>query len=117
MQRRTEASGRRRYTSGDTVKLRVVVDRKPHFKEVRLVFAHESDEHTMIMATVEPPSGLDIAADGSMRSCLDADITIPRGRPSGSTGSTGSATRRQAVGWDTSPQERAYPRRCCWPSK
>jgi hypothetical protein len=84
MQRRTrEAPGRRRYAAGDTVKLRVVVDHKPHLKEVRLVFAHEDDEHTMIMATVEPPSGSDTATDDSMRSSLEADITIPRGRRPG----------------------------------
>ncbi len=83
MQRRTEASGGRCYAAGDTVKVRVVVDHKPHLKEVRLTFAHESDEHTMIMAKVEPPSGSDIATDGSRRSSLEADIKIPRGRPSG----------------------------------
>ena len=54
-----------------------------HLKEVRLVFAHESDENAVIMAKVEPRPRSDTAANGSRRSSLDAGITIPRARPSG----------------------------------
>jgi hypothetical protein len=95
MQQRTrEAPGDRRYAAGDTVKVRVVLDHKPHLKEVRLAFVHESDGHTMIMAKVEPPSGSDIAAGGSRRSSLETEVTIPRGRPSG-------VYRLERIGYET----------------
>jgi len=83
MIRRTEASGRRRYSVGDTVKVRIVLDHKPHLKEVRLVFAHESDERATIMAKSEPSPRSGAASDGPRRSSLEAEIAIPRGRPSG----------------------------------
>ena len=70
MQRRTESSGGKRYAAGDTVKLGVVVDHKPHLKEVRLAFVHESDERAMILAKVEQQPRSDVASDGSMRSSL-----------------------------------------------
>jgi hypothetical protein len=95
MQRRTrEASGGRCYAAGDTVKFRIVLDHKPHLKEVRLAFVHESDEHTRIMTKVEPSSGSDIATDGSRRSSLEADIKVPRGRPSG-------VYRLERIGYET----------------
>lgn len=54
-----------------------------HLKEVRLVFAHESDENAVILAKVEPQPRSDTAANGSRRSSPDAGITIPHVRPSG----------------------------------
>jgi hypothetical protein len=84
MQRRTrEASGGRCYAAGDTVKFRIVLDHKPHLKEVRLAFVHEADKRAVIMAKVEPHPRSLIAAGGSRRSSLDAEVTIPRGRPFG----------------------------------
>jgi hypothetical protein len=78
-----EASGRRRYAAGDAVKFRIVLDHKPHLKEVRLAFVHESDKRAVIMVKVEPHLRSVIAAGGSRKSSLDAEGTIPRGRPSG----------------------------------
>lgn len=83
MKQGTEACGGRSYAAGDVVKFKIVMDHKPHLKEVRLVFAHESEEHALIVAKVEPHPRLDIAAKSSRRSNLVAEITIPRGRPSG----------------------------------
>ena len=84
MQQHTrEGSGRRCYAAGDTVKFRVVLNHKPHLKEVRLAFVHESDKRAVIMVKGEPCLRSVIAADGSRKSSLDAEATIPRGRPSG----------------------------------
>jgi hypothetical protein len=83
MDQRTRASGRRRYSAGDVVKFRIVLGHKPHLKEVRLAFVHEFGEQAVIIAKVEPHPRSDIAAHVSRRSSLDAEITIPRGRPSG----------------------------------
>jgi hypothetical protein len=83
MKQHTEASCRRRYAAGDVVKFRIVLDHKPHLKEVRLAFVHESDKRAVIMGKVEPHLRSESTAGGSRRSSLDAELTIPRGRPSG----------------------------------
>ena len=101
MKQGTEACGGRSYAAGDVVKFKIVMDHKPHLKEVRLVFAHESEEHAVIVAKVEPHPRLDIAAKSSRRSNLVAEITIPAVDHPEFTDSSGSATRPPEVGWDT----------------
>ena len=54
MKQHTEAPSKRRYAAGDVVKFRIVLDHKPHQKEVRLAFVHESDKRAVIMGKVEP---------------------------------------------------------------
>jgi hypothetical protein len=82
-QHNREASGRRRYAAGDTVKVRIVLNHKPHLKEVRLAFVHESNKRAVIMVKVEPHLKSVITSGESRKSSLDAEATIPRGRPSG----------------------------------
>ena len=48
-----EASGRRRYAAENTVKFRITSNHKPHIKEVRLAFVHESDKRAVIMVKGE----------------------------------------------------------------
>jgi hypothetical protein len=74
---------RRRCAAGDAIKLRIVLDHKANLKEVRLTFAHESDEHAAIMGRVEPRPISDRDTNASMVSRLDAEILIPRRIPPG----------------------------------
>ena len=84
MQQHTrESSGGRRYAAGDAVKFRIVLDHKPHLKEIRLTFVHEADKRAVIMVKGEPHLRSERTAGGSRRSSLEAEVTIPRGRPSG----------------------------------
>ena len=94
MQQRTEAPRKKSYAAGDVVKFRIVLDHKPHLKEVRLAFVHESAEQAVIMAKVEPHPRPDPDANGSRRSSLEAEVTIPRGRPSG-------LYRLERIGYET----------------
>jgi hypothetical protein len=95
MQQHTrEASGRRRYVAGDTVKVRIVLNHKPHLKEVHLAFVHESDKRAVIMVKIEPHLRPVIGAGGTRKSSLDAQATIPRGRPSG-------VYRLERIGYET----------------
>ena len=110
--RTREAPGRRRYAAGDAVKFRIVLDHKPHLKEVRLAFVHEADKRAVVMGKVEPLLRSEISAGGSRRSILEAEVTIPRGRPSG-------VYRLDRIGYETAggrlghpPLERAYPKHC-----
>jgi hypothetical protein len=84
MQQHTrEASDGRRYTAGDAVKFRIVLDHKLHLKEIRLAFVHEADKRAVIMVKGEPHLRSERTTGGSRRSSLDAEVTIPCGRPSG----------------------------------
>jgi hypothetical protein len=83
LKRSDAAHNRRRYTAGDTVKLRIVLDHKANLKEVRSVFSHVSDEHAFVMGRGRPSPMSGRANSALMRSSLDAEITIPRSTPPG----------------------------------
>ena len=74
-----EAGHERRYEAGDRVKLATVLDHKATLKDVRLVFAHERDRSApLLIARGEPTPVSERDADGSIRSRVDAEITLPR---------------------------------------
>src|SRR5829696_5426844 len=74
-----EARHERRYEAGDTVKLATVLDHKATLKDVRLVFAHEHERTVPpLIARGEPRPISKRGADGSIRSRLNAEITLPR---------------------------------------
>ena len=74
-----EAGHERRYEAGDRVKLATVLDHMATLKEVRLVFAHERDRSApLLIARGEPTPVSERGADGSIRSRLEAEITLPR---------------------------------------
>jgi len=69
----------RRYEAGDTVKLEIVLHHRANLKEVRAIFTHtkvKSAPPLVARAQSSPISKRD--ADGSTRSRLDAEITLPR---------------------------------------
>ncbi len=74
-----EAGHERCYEAGDTVKLATVLDHMATLKEVRLIFAHERDRSApLLIARGEPTPVSERGADGSIRSRLNAEITLPR---------------------------------------
>jgi hypothetical protein len=74
-----EAGHERRYEAGDRVKLATVLDHMATLTEVRLVFAHERDRSApLLIARGEPTPVSERGADGSIRSRLEAEITLPR---------------------------------------
>ena len=75
-----EAGHERRYEAGDTVKLTTLLDHKATLKDVRLVFAHEHERLSVppLIARGEPTPVSERDADGSIRSRVDAEITLPR---------------------------------------
>jgi hypothetical protein len=72
------APNRRRYMAGDAIKMAVVLDHKANLSEVRVVFAHAFDENATVMGRGTPHPISERGADGSIRSRLDAEITLPR---------------------------------------
>jgi len=78
-----EAQNERRYTAGDTVKLKVVLDHRANLREVRVVFAHRYDETMTIVGRGKPYPISDRATDATKRSRVDVEITIPRGNTPG----------------------------------
>ena len=75
-----EAGHERRYEAGDTVKLTTLLDHKATLKDVRLVFAHEHERSSVppLIARGEPTPVSERGADGSIRSRVDTEITLPR---------------------------------------
>jgi hypothetical protein len=75
-----EAGHERRYEAGDTVKLTTLLDHKATLKDVRLVFAHEHERLSVppLIARGEPTPVSERDAEGSIRSRVDAEITLPR---------------------------------------
>jgi hypothetical protein len=75
-----EAGHERRYEAGDTVKLTTLLDHKATLKDVRLVFAHEHERQSVppLIARGEPTPVSERDAEGSIRSRVDAEITLPR---------------------------------------
>jgi len=78
-----EAHNERRYSAGDTFKLKVVLDYKANLREVRVVFAHRSDETMTIVGRGKPYPISDRATDAAKQSRVDVEITIPRGETLG----------------------------------
>jgi hypothetical protein len=69
----------RRYAAGDTIKLKIVLNHKANLREVRAVFTHKHDVTAPpLMARGQPHPISDRGADGSIRSRVDAEITLPR---------------------------------------
>jgi hypothetical protein len=79
MRQLDRATNKRRYMPGDAIKLAVVLDHKANLSEVRVVFAHAYDENATVIGRGTPHPISERGADGSMRSRLDAEITLPRG--------------------------------------
>ena len=75
-----ETGHERRYEAGDTVKLTTLLDHKATLKDVRLVFAHEHERSSVppLIARGEPTAVSERGAEGSIRSRVDAEITLPR---------------------------------------
>jgi hypothetical protein len=78
-----EAHNERRYTAGDTINLKVVLDCKTNLREVRIVFAHRYEETMTIVGRGKPYPISDQATDAAKRSRVDVEITIPRGKTPG----------------------------------
>ena len=78
-----EAHNERRYTAGDTVKVKVILDHTANLREVRLVFAHRYEDTMTIVGRGKPCPISDRATDAAKRSRLDVEITIPRGKSLG----------------------------------
>jgi hypothetical protein len=106
MRQLDRATNKRRYMPGDAIKLAVVLDHKANLSEVRVVFAHAYDENATVIGRGTPHPISERGADGSMRSRLDAEITLPRGVTPGSITLSESATRRRGAGSDTSQKSR-----------
>jgi|SRR5215207_7710891 len=69
----------RRYESGDTVKLEIVLHHRANLREVRVIFTHKHDRTAApLIARGEPRPISERGADGSIRSRLNAEIVIPR---------------------------------------
>jgi hypothetical protein len=81
--RMDEAHNERRYSAGDTFMLKVVLDCKANLREVRVVFAHRSDETMTIVGRSKPYPISDRATDAAKRSRVDVEITIPRSKTLG----------------------------------
>jgi hypothetical protein len=65
--------------AGDVIKMAVVLDHKANLSEVRVIFAHVYDENATVIGKGAPHPISERGADGSMRSRVDAEITLPRG--------------------------------------
>jgi len=75
---RAQQNGRR-YKAGDTVKLEIVLHHRANLKEVRAIFTHKYDKSAPpLMARGQPRPISDRDAAGSIRSRLNAEITLPR---------------------------------------
>jgi hypothetical protein len=72
-------SSRCRYIAGDVIKMAIVLDHKANLREVRVIFAHADVENASVMARGTPHPISERGTDGSMRSCVDAEVTLPRG--------------------------------------
>jgi hypothetical protein len=71
--------GKRRYEAGDAVKLEIVLHHRANLREVRVLFEHPRDKTAApLMARGQPRPISERGTDGSVRSCLDAEIVIPR---------------------------------------
>jgi hypothetical protein len=69
----------RRYEPGDTVRLEIVLHHRANLREVRLIFVHTHDKNAApLIARGQPRPMSDRSADGSIRSRLEAEITLPR---------------------------------------
>jgi hypothetical protein len=69
----------RRYAAGDTVKLEIVLHHRANLREVRLIVVHTHDKSAApLMARGETRATSKREADGSIRSHLEAEITLPR---------------------------------------
>src|SRR5215208_3511802 len=73
------AHNNRHYEAGDTVKLEIVLHHRANLREVRGVFEHTHDKSVApLIARGRPYPISERASDGSLRSRLDAEITLPR---------------------------------------
>jgi hypothetical protein len=81
--RMDEAYDERRYSAGDSFKLKVVLDCKANLREVHVVFAHRYEETMTIVGRGKPYPLSDQATDAAKRSRVDVEITIPRGKTLG----------------------------------
>jgi hypothetical protein len=59
--------------------LAVVLDHKANLREVRVIFAHAYVENASVMARGTPHPISERGTDSYMRSCVDAEVTLPRG--------------------------------------
>ena len=74
-----EAQKGRHYKAGDTIKLEIVLRHRANLKEVRAIFTHKHDKSAPpLMARGQPRPISERGADGSIRSRLEAEITLPR---------------------------------------
>jgi hypothetical protein len=70
--------GRRRYEAGDVVKLEAVFRHRANLTETRLIFVHLHDETALpVTARGKPRPISERSVDGSIRSRLDAEVTLP----------------------------------------
>jgi hypothetical protein len=77
--RMDRAQNGRRYAAGDTVKLKIVLYHRANLREIRAIFTHTHDKSTPpLIARGQPHPISDQGVDGSIRSRLNAEITLPR---------------------------------------
>lgn len=74
----------RRYQADDSLKLEIVLHHRANLKEVRAIFEHTRDKSAapqMARGCPHPISDRDV--NGSITSCLEAEITLPRAATAG----------------------------------
>jgi hypothetical protein len=80
----------------------IVLDHKANLREVRVIFAHSYEQNASVMARGTPHPISERGIDGSVRSRVDAELTLPEVSALESINSSVSATRRRGVDLDTS---------------
>jgi hypothetical protein len=79
VKRMDRAHSGRRYEAGDAIKLEVVLHHRANLNEVRVIFEHTHDKTAApLIARGQPRPISERGADGSIRSRLEAEITLPR---------------------------------------